>query len=183
MIVSLRILRAAEQLQIPAAALGELYMLSGVRRPRGRGHGSTAASSGLGYGGSSPWSSVACGAGCGLLSVVGPEDCVEAGRSRGIPPGHRLRAHWDSRVALRSGLQLAELQEDLLGRVRGAGVIRLRVARGSSAASSPAALADSIGVANVIPASYHQPRRSVASASISFCKTELSPVQHETKSH
>jgi MFS family permease len=179
MIISLRILRAAEQLQIAAGVLGGLYMLSGfgglvaaatVKRAFER----------FGLRWVVAASSVACGAGCGLLSVVGPEDAwklAAVGASLLVAAFGRTGFS----VALRSGLQLI-VPDDLLGRVRGAVsfVYAWLAALGGVIAGT---LAGSIGVATMIAAA------SIGLAALGCLsipllpKIELSSVQPEIKSH
>lgn len=94
-------------------------------------------------------SSVACGAGCSLLSVVGPEDAWKLTAVAASLLVAAFGRTWFS-VALRSGLQLT-VREDLLGRVRGAVsfVYAWLAALGGVIAGT---LADSIGVAIIIAA-------------------------------
>jgi MFS family permease len=179
MIVNLRILRAAEQLQIAASALGGLYMLSGC--------GGLVAAAVLKHAFERfglRWvvaaSSVACGAGCSLLSVVGPED---AWKLAAVAASLLVAAFGRTgfSVALRSGLQLT-VREDLLGRVRGAVsfVYAWLAALGGVIAGT---LADSIGVATIIAAAS---TGLVVLGCLSIpllLQSELCPVQPEIKSH
>jgi MFS family permease len=148
MIISLRILRAAEQLQISAEVLGGLYMLSGVG-------GLVAATivnrafARFGLRRIAAIAAVACGIGCGLLSVIGANDSWKVA---GVAVSLLVNAFGLTafRVVVPSALQLTA-PADLLGRVRGAmAFIYAWLAAFSGAIAGT--LADTIGVGAIIAA-------------------------------
>jgi MFS family permease len=178
MIISLRILRAAEQLQIPAGILGSLYMLGGF----GGLVAAIVVKRGLASYGLQrvvAAASVVCGAGCGLLSIVGPGD---HGKILAVAASLLISAFGRTGflVAVRSALQCA-VPEELLGRVRGALSFAYAwlTAFGGVVAGT---LAGSIGVATIITAA------SVGLAALGcltilfWQKTEYSPVQPDADS-